>query len=72
MAFVLYTMPEATQRFNDKRKVNYREETLRNRLRAAGLTIHRVSNLDLVAEEDLNRLINMGLPKRGRPPKRAK
>ena len=71
MAFVLYTMPEATEYFNSKTRLSYKEETIRNQLRAMRLTIHKVGNLDLVAEEDLKRLINMPRPKRGRPPKRA-
>jgi len=72
MAFVLYTIGEATQQFNHEMKSNYKEETLRNRMKAASLTIHRVGNLDLIAKDDLNRLMDMEEPKRGRPPKRGK
>ncbi len=72
MAFVLYTMAEATQEFNEKTGGSYREETLRNRMKAVSLTIHKVGNIDLVAEDDLLRLISMRPPRRGRPPKSRK
>lgn len=71
MPLILYTMPEATEYFNEETKLNIREETLRNRLRSATLPIHRVGNLDLVARDDINRLIDMPEPRKGRPPKKA-
>lgn len=67
MPFVLYTMPEAAEWFGHETHVNYCEETIRNRLKAAKLTIHKVGNLDLVAEEDLKRLKGTSEPKIGRP-----
>ena len=70
MPFTLYTMPEATERFNRETHLSYKEETIRNQLKTAQLTIHKVGNLDLVSEEDLRRLINMPRPKRGRPHKK--
>ncbi len=71
MPFVLYTMSEAAEWFKHEAHLSYREETIRNRLKAAKLTIHKVSKLDLVAEEDLKRLKDMPEPKRGRPRKTA-
>ena len=72
MAFVLYTMTEAAEKFNEKTGCSFREETLRNRMKAASLTIHKVGNIDLVAEDDLLRLTSMRPPRRGRPPKSRK
>lgn len=68
MAFILYTIPEATKRYNEETVSACRDETFRNRMKAAQLTIHKVGNLDLITEEDLNRLIHTSPPKRGRPP----
>jgi hypothetical protein len=72
MPLVLYTMAEATTYFNDETRLSLREETLRHRLKKAHLTIHKVGNLDLVAKDDLSRLIKMPEPRKGRPPKSLK
>ena len=68
MAFVLYSIAEATQRYNTEADSTCREETLRNRMKTAGLMIHKIGNLDLIAEDELIRLIHMEPPKKGRPP----
>lgn len=69
MVLILYTMPEATQYFNDETHLNIREETLRNRMKSVHLTIHKVGKLDLVIKDDVDRLISMPEPRKGRPPK---
>lgn len=69
MPFVLYTIREATAVFNREAEKHYDEETIRNRLRSAGLTIHEVGDLHLVSHDDLMRLRDMREPKRGRPSK---
>ena len=72
MPLILYTMPEATQHYNtqqykDETQLYIREETLRNRMKAAHLTIHKVGKLDLVAKDDLDKLMDMPEPRKGRP-----
>lgn len=69
MPFVLYTIPEATAVFNREAKTDYDEETIRNRLRVADLTIYEIGNIHLVSHDDIMRLKDMPEPKRGRPPK---
>ena len=64
--FILYTMAEVAQLFNIEK------ETLRNRIKAAELTIHKVGKLDLITEDELNRLKKIPEPPRGRPAKRRK
>ena len=62
----LYTMAEAINQVHRLKGWDYTEEGLRGLLRRAGLPIYRVGNLDLVAETDLLRLIQLPRPKRGR------
>lgn len=69
MPFILYTMAEATKQYNAETQSSCTEETVRNRIKAARLTIHRIGNLDLVATEDLIRLVEMPAPMKGRPRK---
>lgn len=71
MPLILYTMPEAARYFNDEKKLNITEETLRNRMKSASLTIYKIGNLDLVTRDDVDRLMEMEEPKRGRPTKIA-
>lgn len=63
MTFALYTMTEAAQYFNIKK------ETLRNRVKAAKLSIHKVGSLDVITKDDLELLEEMGEPRKGRRPK---
>ena len=70
MPLILYTMPEATRYFNDEKHLNITEETLRNRMKSAYLTIYKVGNLDLVTQDDIDRLMDTPEPKRGRPTKK--
>ena len=66
MAFTLYTMAEAAK------ELNIQKETLRNRVRTAKLGIHKVGSLDVITEDDLKVLKEMGEPKRGPKPKGGK
>lgn len=69
MPFVLYTISEAAEVFNREAQTNYDEETIRNRLRAAELTIYEIGNIHLVSRDDIMRLKGMPEPKKGRPAK---
>ena len=66
MAFTLYTMAEAAK------ELKIQKETLRNRVKTAKLGIHKVGLLDVITEDDLKVLKEMGEPKRGRHPKKGK
>lgn len=66
MAFALYTMAEAAQRLNIKK------ETLRNRVKEAKFSIHKVGSLDVITKDDLDLLEEMGEPKKGRRPKQGR
>ena len=65
MTFALYTMAEAAQHLNIKK------ETLRNRVKAAKLGIHKVGSLDVITKDDLDLLEEMGEPRKGRRPKQG-
>ena len=54
MPLILYTTAEATQYFNKETRLSLREETLRNLMKSAKLTIHKVGNIDLIAKGDLD------------------
>jgi len=64
MAFSIHTMAEAAQ------GLHIGKETLRNRIRAAKLTVHKVGKLELITGDEIELLKQMGEPKKGRPPKR--
>jgi len=66
MAFTLYTIAEAAK------ELKIQKETLRNRVKAAKLGIHKVGSLGVITEDDLKVLKKMGEPKRGRHPKNEK
>ena len=67
MTFALYTMAEAAQHLNIKK------ETLRNRVKVAELSIHKVVTQDVITKDDHDRPEEMGEPpKRRRPKQRGK
>ena len=64
MAFSIHTIAEIAKDFQ------IGKETLRNRIRSAGLTPHKVGNIELITGDEIEILKNMEEPKVGRPPKR--
>jgi len=49
--------------------LNIKKETLRNRVKAAKLSIHKVGSQGVITKDDLDLLEEMGEPKKGRRPK---
>ena len=64
MAFSIHTIAEAA------RELRIGKETLRNRIRSADLTPHKVGNIELITGDEIEILKNMEKPKVGRPLKR--
>lgn len=65
MAFSIHTIAEIAKDFQ------IGKETLRNRIRNANLTIHKVGNIELITGDEIEILKEIE-PKKGRPPKRRK
>ena len=61
----LYGIHEALARLRELKGWNYSDQALRNRMKAAGLPVYRVGNVDLITEQDLLRLSHLPKPKRG-------
>ena len=61
----LYGIREALVRLRELKGWDYSDQALRNRMRAAGLPIYRVGNVDLITEQDLLRLSQLPKPRRG-------
>ncbi len=66
MTFALYTIAEAAQHLNIKKA------TLRNRVKAAELSIHKVGSQDVITKDVLDLLEEMGDPEKGRRPKQGR
>ena len=64
MSFTIYTIAEAAE------ILEIGKETLRNRVENAGFIHHKVGNIELITEDEIEKLREFGKPKQGRPPKR--
>ena len=62
----LYGIHEALSRLRELTGWDYSDQALRNRMKAAGLPIYRVGNVDVITEQDLLHLSQLPRPKRGR------
>ncbi len=64
MAFSIHTLTEAAKEFG------IGKEALRNRIKIANLTPHKVGNMELITGDELVILKNMPKPTVGRPTKK--
>ena len=61
----LYSVRQATVRLRELKDWDYSPQGLRDRMRAEGLPIYRIGNVDFITERDLLQLSQLPKPKRG-------